>query len=102
MPILSPIHQEMIIIDRIEHDQVIIEWDDLSISSLPIARFPIPPREGDKLQIIVQEVDDGVCRIQQNDPVILQCPDEALYLPIQIGWQTVKTTPIMIEFSISL
>ena len=102
MPIISPIHQEIIIIDRIEHDQAIIEWDDLSISSLPTARFPIPPKEGDQFQIIVQEVDEGVCRIQQNDPVILQCLDEALYLPIQIGWQIVKTTPIMIEFSIYL
>jgi hypothetical protein len=102
MPILSLLHQEMIIIDRIEHEQVIIEWEDLSISSLPIERFPILPKEGDMLQIIVLEVDDGMCRIQHNDPVILQCSDETLYLPIQIDWHTGKTNPIMIEFSISL
>ena len=98
----SVVFQEPIIIDRIENDQVIIEWENLSLSSLPISLFPSAPREGEQFFITGHSSNTGSCKLKHDDPVILQCPEEILYLPIETGWRATQSTPLSIEFSISL
>ena len=102
MLILIPLFQEPITVDRIEHDQVIIEWENLTHSSLPISLFPSPPKEGEQFFITGNPSAQGACELKYNDPVILQCPEEILYLPIETGWRMTQNTPVKVEFSISL
>lgn len=102
MPLLTLLFQEPITIDRIEGNQAIIEWDDLSISSLPIALFPNPPKEGEQFMLMGEYSEQGSCTVEHDDPVILQCPDKILYLPIDISWTISQNKSIKINFSLSL
>ena len=102
MSILIYLFQEPITVDRIEGEQVIIEWSDLSISSLPLDRFPSSPREGEQFIIRGTTSRNGSCKLTHNDPVILDCPNEILYLPIDIDQRMAAHRSLSLELLLSL
>ncbi len=102
MPILSILFYELITVDRIENEQVIIEWENLSLSSLPIETFPFPPKEGDQFFISGQSSSKEECEIKYDDPLILECSGQVLYLPIEIGWEETSNLSLSIDVFISL
>ena len=102
MPILNLLFHELITVDRIESEQVIIEWDNLSLSSLPLKIFPLNPKEGDQFFISGQSSLKGECGIKHDDPLILECPEEVLYLPIEIGWKETNNLHLSLDLFISL
>lgn len=61
----------LVIIDRIEGDYAILEWDNLALSSLHISMIPFEPKEGMRLLLKLYPTPLGNTYAIGEDPSIL-------------------------------
>ena len=76
--------EQMIIVDQIENNQILVEWDNYALSVLCTEDFPHPPKEGERFLFILKEDQAGTCSILQKDPIEINCTDKSLILPLSL------------------
>ena len=81
------VFQQDIIIDRIEYNFAVVEWENESLSVIPLDDFTQVPQEGDIYQFQLKRSPSDRCHLQNNDPIVLQCNERALVVPTHIFWR---------------
>ena len=80
-----------VIVDRIEEDFAVVEWNNKSLSLIPLDDFYTRPTEGDRYRFRLAKNPSGTCFLIKNDPVVLQCKERTLIAPIRIRWSEHRT-----------
>ena len=75
-----------IIIDRVEDSFVVVEWKNEHLSLIPLDEFYTIPVEGEQYRFRLSKKNNGTCFLVKNDPVVLQCEERTLVVPIRIFW----------------
>ena len=81
------VFQQNIIVDRIEHNFAVVEWENNSFSVIPLDDFTRPPQEGEVYQFQLKRFSLEQCSLRQNDPIVLQCNENTLVIPNTISWK---------------
>lgn len=91
--------QQPIIIDRIEEDIAIVEWENLSLSLLPIELFATPPKEGQRYLFSIIETADADCLLHKTAPIMLKCQNHELLIPIDVE---ASSLPPLVSFQLTI
>ena len=100
------LYQQHVIVDRIEEDFAVVEWENQWLSLIPLDEFEDPPTEGDMYSFDIQRSSTSSCWLIKNDPVVIQCNERSLVVPQKIYWKpnsqlTWQLTPIQNKEKIS-
>ena len=76
----------LIIIDRIEGDFAIIEWENQALSAIPLVLIPCSAQEGDRLHLFVYPTPTGSMPKHPNQ-LIIATPKGPIAIPIDMTLQ---------------
>ena len=102
MTLIFPLFYSLITIDRIEGTLAIVEWENLSISTLPLEIFPENPQEGSQFYLSGHPSTQGECSLKNNDPIILQCASTILFIPLDSSLWMIPDLPLQLKLSMAL
>ena len=81
------LYKHLVIVDRIEEDFAVVEWQNQRLSLIPLDEFKVPPKEGDVYSFDIQRSSRSSCWLIKNDPMVIQCEDQNLVVPQKIHWR---------------
>jgi hypothetical protein len=81
------LYQHLVVVDRIEDDFAVVEWNNDRLSIIPIDEFNTPPNEGEFYHFVIQRSTSSQCRLIKNDPIVIQCNERSLVVPQKLYWR---------------
>ena len=88
----------LLIIDRIEGDFAVIEWENYALSAIPLYLIPCKPKEGDHLYFVIFPTAIGTLTTTSNN-LLIQTPKGPIAIPMPIELQHNTTYGIWIQCS---
>jgi len=79
--------QQTIIVDRIEENLAVVEWENEHLSLIPLDEFTTAPKEGDIYLFQLYRFSKTQCLLQQNDPILIHCNDFSIVVPDELQWR---------------
>ena len=85
------------VVDRIEGNYAIVEWDNMALSAIHSSLLPPQIKEGSRLKLILHPSPLGNGYVTHNDPCILQG-----HYPLVIPIKDILSMGLYYQYSISI